>query len=102
MAEVEQELAEATPMRAWAIAKAFELGMSVAEVHTNAGVKHLSSFREEYRVQLWPSRLLISNEYGEPFCRAISFQIERADLFMLQYLLRDMFTPGPNRFVVQK
>ena len=29
---VEAELSDATPMRAWAIAKAFELGMSVADV----------------------------------------------------------------------
>ena len=30
--QVEAELSDATPMRAWAIAKAFELGMSVADV----------------------------------------------------------------------
>merc|ERR1719305_949201 len=51
--EVEQELAEATPMRAWAIAKAFELGMSVAEVHkkTSINMWFLAKLHNVYRME---------------------------------------------------
>jgi carbamoyl-phosphate synthase small subunit len=51
--QVEQELAEATPMRAWAIAKAFELGMSVAEVHkrTSINMWFLAKLYNVYRCE---------------------------------------------------
>jgi carbamoyl-phosphate synthase small subunit len=51
--EVEQELTEATPMRAWAIAKAFELGMSVHEVHkkTSINMWFLAKLHNVYRCE---------------------------------------------------
>jgi carbamoyl-phosphate synthase small subunit len=51
--EVEQELTDATPMRAWAIAKAFELGMSVDEVHkrTSINMWFLAKLHNVYRCE---------------------------------------------------
>jgi hypothetical protein len=51
--EVEQELTDATPMRAWAIAKAFELGMGVEEVHkrTRINMWFLAKLHNVYRCE---------------------------------------------------